>query len=318
MDQKRHKNFDIVPAAQLKTDAVIQELKAQLGNDLSGYRREILEEKILERVNLFQYTGSHQYLELLKRSPAECRLLMNNLLINAGWFFRDPLVFNRLEYNILPLIIAAKKNKQSNELRIWSIGCGEGEEAYSIAVLVHRALEREGPEWKPYIFAADIDNEALTRARTGIYPVSRFDAVPYAFMTHYFAPTGTGDFFQVRDFIKQMVHFSWADCTASGSIIPRESVFGTFDLVLCRNLLIYFTEQLQTQVLAKIADSAAPNGFLILGESESAAGDRLEDFTRVDANCNLYQHRILSALKKTGTDMRSQLPRLETLNKETS
>jgi chemotaxis methyl-accepting protein methylase len=281
-------------------EAVLAVLKDKRGIDLTGYRRETIKQRISERMTRYHPASPGNYLELLQTDGHECEALLSEILINASWFFRDPMVFEIIEQSLLPSIIAGKSKLplKSGEIRIWSAGCAAGEEPYSTAILVHRALERANMNLKTYIFATDIDPGALERAKTGIYRRESFMSTKLGNLDRYFITKKNSSRFEVRPFIKAMVFFSRDDCTSEKIMAPAESVFGTFDMVLCRNLLIYFSPELQKKVLGKLTKTILPGGYLILGESEPLIGDAAPEFFTLDSRNKIFRKTSGNTMRK--------------------
>ncbi|NIM14931.1 MAG: protein-glutamate O-methyltransferase CheR [Candidatus Aminicenantes bacterium] len=284
----------------VEIEAVLAVLKEKKGIDLTGYRRETIKKRVSERITRYHMVDPGKYLELIQTDIHECEALLSEILIHASWFFRDPIVFEIIEQSLLPSIIAEKSKRplKSREIRIWSVGCAAGEEPYSTAILVHQALERTNMNWKTYIFATDIDPGALERAKTGIYMRESFMSTKLGNLDRYFISKENSSMFEVRPFIKAMVFFSLEDCTSAKIMAPAESVFGTFDMVLCRNLLIYFSRELQKKVLSKLTKTILPGGYLILGESESLIGDVESEFLTVDSRNKIFQKILRNTTRK--------------------
>ncbi len=146
-------------------------------------------------------------------------------------------------------------------------------------------------DWVPRIFATDIDAEALKAAAAGAYPRQSFQTTQLGILDEYFTPRDTG--FEVRPFIRSMVRFSRHDLTSPRSEVPTDSVFGTFDLVLCRNVLIYFSREKQESVLSRLCRSVARGGYLILGESESLSSAMESALRTVDRNNRIFRRPSL-------------------------
>jgi chemotaxis protein methyltransferase CheR len=272
-------------------NALLEEIKKIRGIDFSGYRQEMIKQHISARMAVLQMKDPGAYLILIMDNRQECDALVNEIAINASWFFRDPLVFEIIEQTLVPDIITRKPGLKSQDIRIWSVGCAAGEEAYSTAILVHRAMERwpANTNLKPYIFATDIDTVALEKAKTGVYPRESFESTKLGILDRYFIAHENGPRYEVRSFIKDMVSFSIDDCTSPGHMAPTDSVFGTFDLVLCRNVLVYFSPGLQKNVLDKINKTIIPGGYLILGDAESLPGEIQREFLNFDSRNKIFQ-----------------------------
>jgi len=268
-------------------DKVLARVKQVRGIDLGGYRQPMLERRLAARMRKLGVSDPAAYLRRLETDPSECDRLVDTIAINVSSFFRNPFVFEIIHKRILPDIIERKRGQPSREIRVWSAGCGAGEEAYSIAIILHAAIKGEAADWTPRIFATDIDGEALKAAAVGAYPRDSFQTTKLGILDKYFTPNGTG--FEVRPFVRKMVRFSHHDLTSPKSGAPAESVFGTFDLVLCRNVLIYFSRKVQEKVLDKLYRSVARGGYLILGESELPDGKALPNLVAVDRRNRIFR-----------------------------
>jgi chemotaxis methyl-accepting protein methylase len=281
----------MITISDFDINALLEVLKKIRGIDFSGYRQEVIKQRISARMTVLQMKDPRTYLPFIKDNRHECDALINAITINASWFFRDPLVFEIIEQTLLPGIIIRKQRQKSREIRIWSVGCAAGEEGFSIAVLVHRVMERwpADLDWKPYIFATDIDTDALEKAQAGVYPRESFESTKLGILDGYFIARENPAEYEARSFIKDMVSFSIDDCTSSKHIAPVNSVFGTFDMVLCRNVLVYFSPELQKIVLNKISKTITPGGYLILGDAEYLTEEIQHEFLTLDSRNKIFQ-----------------------------
>ena len=250
----------------------------------------MLKRRLAARMRALRLSDPAAYLLRVETHPSECDHFIDAVGINISSFFRNPLVFEIVYRVILPEILERKRRKSSKEIRIWSAGCAAGEEAYSVAILLHMAIKGELANWNPRIFATDMDGKALEKACAAVYPRASFESTKLGILDEYFVPNGTG--FEVRPFIKKMVQFSRHELTSQTATTPPDSVFGTFDLTLCRNVLIYFHRDTMARVLDNLCKSIARGGYLVLGESESLGreiGSRMET---VDRSCRLYRRPL--------------------------
>lgn len=271
-------------------DAVLAELRKSRGIDLSGYRRSMLKRRLAARMARLRCDDPTEYLARLQSDPSECDHLIDAIAINVSSFFRNPIVWEILAQSVLPEILERKRQAGHQEIRVWSAGCAAGEEAYSAAILIHRALKGELADWRPHIFATDIDNNALKAAAEGIYPRESFKNTKLGILDEYFTAVKRG--YRLRPFIRKMVWFSHDSLTSPHGFAPKESVFGSFDLVFCRNVLIYFSLELQEAVLDKLIRSMDNGGYLLLGESESLTRKTQPRLAKVDGRNRIYlKHR---------------------------
>ena len=196
-------------------------------------------------------------------------------------------MFEIISANILPEIIRRKRQTGSKEVRVWSAGCGKGEEAYSIAILIHQAMENVSEKLYPLIFATEIDRNALKSAVSGVYPRESFENTKLGILDSYF--TKGENSFAVKPFIKELVQFSYDDLLSPGTFAPAESVFGSFDIVLCRNVLIYYVKTQQNSLFLKIYRSLAGKGYLVLGESENLNDCMASKLNPTDIKSRIFQ-----------------------------
>jgi len=271
-------------------DYILNKLKQKRGIDFSSYRPNMLRRRIASRLARLGMKDLALYLEQLENDPAECDHLIDAIAINVSSFFRDPIVYEVLAQKILPELIDVKRRTGSREIRVWSAGCAAGEEPYSLAILIHEVLKKDDSNWKVYIFGTDIDKKALQRAEQATYSRDSLVNTKLGIVDTHFKPVNEG--FQLNRSIRDMVSFSLDDLTSEKTFSPAESVFGEFDLIVCRNVLIYFNQELQTRVMNKFIRSLASRGYLVLGDSE-AIGHQFESKVQVvDRRNRIYKNRL--------------------------
>lgn len=289
---------------------ILDYLLEKRGFDFSGYHPAMLERRITQRLTATSSANFSEYLSCLQSNAAELDHLIDVITINVSRFFRDTLTFELIADRILPAMILGKTRLRDYSLRIWSAGCARGEEPYSLAILVQELLRREekageasrnnegvsqgnkyekSPPFSVHIFATDIDGKTLKDAEKAVYPLTSIGNTKYRLLTRYFTPDGTS--FRLLPEIKKLVHFSIYDMLDKRHGVPPESVFGAFDLVLCRNLLIYFNIEYQETIFAKLYHSLAENGILVLGEAEAPTMTYRHHFSRVFDFSPIYRKR---------------------------
>ncbi|MBT7069227.1 MAG: protein-glutamate O-methyltransferase CheR, partial [Verrucomicrobia bacterium] len=202
-------------------------------------------------------------------------------------FFRNPVVFEVLAQSLLPRL-----TRDRDELRVWSAGCAAGEEAYSIAILIQEEIKRiRDTTLHSMIFATDIDREVLKKAAKAVYPRESLKDAKLGIVDTYFEPLRDG--FKLCAEVKKTVHFSEDDLLSPRTGAPAESIYGSFDLVLCRNVLIYFSDKRQKQVFRRLYNALAKGGYLVLGDSETICRDLKSRFKTIDAKNKIYQKYAL-------------------------
>ncbi len=235
-------------------------LRLKTGHDFSAYKRTTMARRVTRRMAVRHAQNLGAYVQRLREDEAERRALFRELLIGVTNFFRDPEAFNALNAHAILQIL--KEREAAPPIRVWVPGCATGEEAYSIAILFQEALEAYGSRAKIQIFATDIDDQAIEKARAGIYPEGIAADVSPARLQRFFENVEGG--YKVRDALRKMVVF------AVQSVI-KDPPFSKLDLVSCRNLLIYLQPDLQNRVMALFYYALRPGGFLFLGTSETPA-----------------------------------------------
>lgn len=229
--------------------------------DFRSYKPTSLQRRVSRRMAVVHATTLEEYTHYLEEHPEEMAELVMSLLIKVTEFFRDPEAFSYIRREILPELVA-RGRETGRSLRIWSAGCATGEEAYSLAMLVAEMRGAEMSDWTVKIFATDLDENAVAFARRGVYPENVLRDVPPAYLDRYFERSEQGR--RVSKSLRQLVMFGQQDL-ARGVPFPR------IDLVVCRNLLIYFKPELQQSVLDLFAYALHPsNGYLFLGKAETA------------------------------------------------
>ncbi|WP_211162894.1 chemotaxis protein CheB [Aromatoleum diolicum] len=254
-------------------------LRAHNGQDFSLYKKTTLYRRIERRMGIHQIDRIATYVRFLQENPQELELLFREFLIGVTNFFRDPAAWDRLRDEALPPLFA--RSHAGRVLRAWVPGCSTGEEAYSLAITFKEAIERHKPagRFSLQIFATDLDGDAIDRARQGRYPSNIVADVSPERLARFFVATDDG--YQVCKEIREMVVF------APQNLI-QDPPFTKLDLLLCRNLLIYFSAELQKKLLPLFHYSLTPGGVLFLGNSE-ALGSATDLFAPLDAKARLFR-----------------------------
>lgn len=235
-------------------------LRASRGFDLGMYKDRCIKRRIAARIRKLGYAGAAPYIERLKNDAAEGDALLEALSIHVSQFFRNPATFLVLERQVLPALIERVRRSGRQELRLWSAGCAGGEEPYSLALLLAE-LAPAGLE--VVIEATDLSPAVLERARTGLFDPQRLIEMPPGVLDRYFRAEGGR--YRLDETIRRMVRFSQHDLLLARPY-PR------VDLILCRNVLIYFSREEQDQILQRFAQALVPGGILVLGRAEALLG----------------------------------------------
>lgn len=252
-------------------------LRAFTGVDFSLYKPSTVERRIRRRMVMAKTGSVSDYVSYLQRTPTEVDALYQDLLINVTSFFRDPPVFQALKKRIFPSLL--KNRPRDSALRIWVPGCASGEEVYSIAISLVEFLGRAGMSTPIQVFATDISDTSLAKARTGIYPETIATHVSAQRLRRFFRRTEGG--YQITKYIRDM-------CVFARQNVFEDPPFSRVDLVSCRNVLIYVGPELQKKVIPVFYYALQPSGFLLLGSSETT-GVFGELFKLVDRRNKIYQ-----------------------------
>lgn len=241
--------------------SLLDRIRERSGIDFSTYKTATIVRRIRGRMGATGHPTLQEYGSHLESDAEEYARLISSLLIKVTEFFRDPKVFEHLRTHTLPKLIE-EAHRDGRELRVWSAGCSTGEEAYSLAITLLEATTEDGNRIDVRVFATDIDSAAIAFARRGLYPPAALGKVPAAIRDRYFLKSDGG--FEVARSVRSLMTFGEHDLGA-------RAPFPRIDLILCRNVLIYFALPMQRAALETFAFSLRDNGRLVLGPSETVA-----------------------------------------------
>src|SRR5215212_6126601 len=297
-----------IPASSEEGDlhAFLDRVRGRTGLDFSAYKRATIVRRLQRRMAAAGATTLPDYQRYIERHPEELQRLVASFLIKVTEFFRDPELFTYLRDRVLPGLISEAKVR--GELRIWSAGCATGEEGYTLAMLVSDLIGEEAEELPVRIFATDIASDAVEFARRGIYTQAALEGLPSDFVERHF--THVDGTFEVRKQVRSLVVFGEHD-------LGNRAPFPRIDLILCRNVLIYFTPDLQRRALQLFAFSLRHGGYLALGKAEtvsplpeffSVEEPRLKILDRAGAPAPIPVGRVLSMRPLTSPPRRLSPP----------
>ncbi|WP_375431350.1 CheR family methyltransferase [uncultured Friedmanniella sp.] len=236
-------------------EALLGLLKDSRSFDFTGYKRPSLMRRVRHRMSELGMTSFEAYADVLQLQPEEFTALFNTILINVTSFFRDADAWEHLRDVLLPALL---QRRESSSLRVWSAGSAAGQEAYSIAMLLHEALGNRFRA-RVKIYATDVDEEALSHARQASYTERELAGVPLEYRERYFDTVG--DRFVVVPDLRHSVIFGRNDLT-------RDAPISRIDLLLCRNTLMYLNAETQDRVVSRLGFALRPDGVLFLGKAE--------------------------------------------------
>jgi two-component system CheB/CheR fusion protein len=252
-------------------------LRRQTKHDFSGYKRDTIIRRIQRRMVIKKIESYRDYVAFIQQETDEIQNLFQSLLIGVTSFFRDTAVFEVLERDVIAHL--GESSQSHRPFRIWVAGCSTGEEAYSIAILLHEHISKQGWNFDVQIFATDIDEHSIARASLGMYPDSIADTVSPERLHRFFVKDGSN--YRVIPPIREMLVFAVQSVT-------KDPPFSRMNLISCRNLLIYLNPDLQKRVIALFHYGLVHDGFLLLGPSESL-GLLADYFHTVDRRAKLFQ-----------------------------
>jgi two-component system CheB/CheR fusion protein len=246
-------------------------LRTETGVDFVNYRRPTFRRRVLRRMALRRIGTLVKYVEFLRVNPQEVDALYEDVLITVTRFFRDPEVFDILKKSVVPALI--ERRLEGAPLRVWVTGCSTGEEVYSIAIALFEALQAAASPYSVQIFATDISETALQKARAGEYLENALIDVSEERLRKFFVQTAAG--WQISKLIRDV-------CVFARQNVAADPPFSGLDLLSCRNLLIYLDPTLQQRVFPYFHYALKPGGFLMLGRSESVGvfSDLFEPYDR--------------------------------------
>jgi len=266
---------------QSALEKVLILLRSRTGHDFSMYKKSTVYRRIERRMGIHQIDKIAAYVRYLQENSQEVELLFRELLIGVTSFFRDPAAWELLRDQALPALLAGRS--PGGVIRAWSVGCSTGEEAYSLAMAFMEALKQIKAEGKfrLQIFATDLDHDAIDKARQGVYPANIAADVSPERLRRFFVQEGNG--YRIGKEIRETVTFAVQN-------VIMDPPFTRLDILICRNLLIYLTPELQKKLLPLFHYSLNTDGILFLGSAETA-GTFTDLFSPLDVKTRLFRRR---------------------------
>jgi chemotaxis protein methyltransferase CheR len=259
---------------------VVRHLFKNRGLDLSGYSQSFVMRSIRKRIGRSGVTDHSAYLALLNRSEQETNELLGALSINVTEFFRDRLAFDAFAKEAIRPMLESKVDG-GGIMRIWSAGCATGQEAYSIGIIVQEELKRLRREPRPMVSVTgtDISVAALAKAKSGIYTKEEIRSLPDRYLSEYFVHKG--EVYEATDSLRRGLRFA-----RENLLDPPSQKY--FDVVVCRNVMIYFSRAMHDTVAMHLYSALRKGGYLMLGKTETLMGAPRDGFDVVD-----LENRIL-------------------------
>ncbi|GAC1397583.1 MAG: hypothetical protein NVSMB49_03590 [Ktedonobacteraceae bacterium] len=255
---------------------ILLQLRRKTSVNFAAYKPTTIKRRIMRRLALQKKESIAEYADFLRENATEVEVLYQDMLINVTSFFRDPLAFQAITREVFPALLETKSSGEA--IRVWVPGCSTGEEAYSLAMCLLEFLAERSITLPIQIFGTDIDEIAIQQARTGIYAPSALTGISPNRLQRFFLKIDGS--YQISKAVREL-------CVFARHNVCIDPPFSRLDLLSCRNLLIYLGPALQKKVMQTFHYALSPQGFLLLGASESIdAGPKL--FVRVDSKQRLY------------------------------
>ncbi|MGM0442060.1 MAG: CheR family methyltransferase [Elusimicrobiota bacterium] len=254
-------------------------LQKNTGNDFSKYKRTSVIRRLEKRMSVNGITEIEDYVKYLKENDSEVRALYRDLLIGVTSFFREPEAFEFLKKSVLPEIFEDKPNNDT--LRVWIPGCATGEEAYSLAIIILEYMETIEKTYKIQLFASDINEEFLEKARKGIYPETISADVSRERLKKFFDKRKNS--YRIKNSVREKIVFALQN-------VLEDPPFSRLDIISCRNLMIYLSSELQRKALNIFSFSLNRGGILFVGSSESI-GKSTDLFSVVNKKWKIYENK---------------------------
>ncbi|MBE0446796.1 MAG: protein-glutamate O-methyltransferase CheR [Actinobacteria bacterium] len=254
------------------------------GFDCRQLRPSYLQRRLLIRMHATRSRNCLEYWRLLNKDPEEYSRLLDKLTVNLTEFFRDTEVFKFIANNLAPELISRKVKHKQSLIRAWNAGCATGEEAYSIAMILHRAIAHRSERLTISVTGTDLDQNAIAHAKLGRYEQRCLKQCSSEIVERYLKRylIDYGDYLEVSPVIKSLVKFKQLDLFA-------EEPIKMVDIIFCRNVMIYFSKSQQERLQSVLCNSLLKNGYLILGNSERLVGEAVTLLEPVNMLLRIYQ-----------------------------
>jgi len=254
--------------------------------DLSVFDPSFLAKIVQTQMNFSNCEHIDDYLKYIQQIPQELNILQDQLSNSHSEFFRNPLTFSLLEQIIFPGLVRGLKNSKSHEIRIWSAGCAAGQEPYSLAIILNQLKEASPESFNFRIFATDQLKSQLEMAEKGIYEFNSVKNIRLELAEKYFSKLENSFILNAK--LKELVDFSEYDLLNEDTKVPASSIYGDFDLVLCCNVLFYYSNSVQKEILAKFQKSLKPGGIMVTGEAEFSILNSQNGFKQYIPNSSIF------------------------------
>lgn len=261
-------------------ELLLNKIHIERGLDFRHYRQELLKRRLALRLSANKFNSYTEYLNFLIKNPQEYDKLFEVLCINVSEFFRDPEIWITARY-LFENLIRKKKEKNERDIEIWSAGCANGEEPYSIAIILKEILKENKAALRINIYGTDIDKKCLAEALLARYAKQQLKNISNTDLNKYFIILNEQKFELKREIINR-VKFQYFE-------LSSEKFIKKVDVIFCRNVFIYFSRDMQERILKNFYNALKPQGYLIMGKVETIAADTKDIFKVIDSEAHIYQ-----------------------------
>ncbi len=255
-------------------------IKRKIGFNCEDYKQAHLKRRLAVRLRATQSGSYKDYMEVLLRNAEEERQLKETLTVNVTELFRNPETYESVRNNVLPELI--KQKKDNRFIKVWSAGCSNGEEPYSIAIMLNEFLGNSAKRYNISITATDIDEDSLQKAENAVFQTKALEKIEKERIDRFFIKKDNN--YQVNDEIKRLVNVKRHD------LISGPKLSG-FDIIYCRNVTIYFEQKLQETLYMNFYNALNEGGYFVMGKTETLVGPAGKLFKHIDLRERIYQKK---------------------------
>jgi chemotaxis methyl-accepting protein methylase len=256
-------------AWEAELEQILASARAASGIDFSSYRPSTMRRRAALRIGMTQCAGAPDYLARIESDPEEMVALVDALLIKTTWMYRESRTFDFLRTRALPELFAQRALEGAKAIRAWVPACSSGEEAYTLAMCLDEARARTELEFQ--VIASDVDTAAVAKVRAAYYAETSFEALPPDFAARYLvrAANHQARGAHVSDDLRSRVVVAHHDALRSPHASPREAGVGSFDIVSCRNLMVYLKSPAQDELIVRLLKTCMRDSLFVISDSES-------------------------------------------------
>ncbi len=256
-------------------------IKRKIGFNCEDYKQPHLKRRLAVRLRATESKSYKDYAQMLSKSEDEVNKLKETLTVNVTELFRNPETFDSVRNNVLPELIK-QKGINNKVIKIWSAGCSNGEEPYSIAIMLHEFLGRSIKIYNISIQATDIDDDSIAKAEMAIFQPKQLEKIGQERINRFFVKKDNN--YQVIDEVKNLVKVKRHDLISG----PK---FSGFDIIFCRNVTIYFEQSLQEILYMNFYNALNDGGYFVMGKTETLVGPSTQLFKRFDLKERIFQKK---------------------------